>query len=334
MRRQKSISQISETSNVFGQLGYGWRTQTFIPSGGRKDEQGFLDAREVLCLTPAFRRDIQELRKRYQASYWEQGRQADREAEDLSLKWQNADPHWILWLVRCWDLGKNKAPPPFPISVVGAELAAQQKKLCNTSAFRTDIQSLQERHPTIYWGQSRQLASEAEELCQRWGIDGLYWIVWLVEHWDPDQAKLPPLDLRDDYPRPAPVLGSWFLKVESVIDDTTTGKAGKPLRATLTLYPGVSRRDIQAAGKAAMQALGPNRKLKGARPGLTDLDRALLRREFEKLGLPMPRKRTQMARTVALHMKQIGRSMSESAVGNELRLWLREKGQSVKTYAH
>ena len=217
---------------------------------------------------------------------------------------------------------------------MGAELAAQQKKLCNTSAFRTDIQSLQERHPTIYWGQSRQLASEAEELCQRWGIDGLYWIVWLVEHWDPDQAKLPPLDLRDDYPRPAPVLGSWFLKVESVIDDTKTGKAGKPLRATLTLYPSVSRRDIQAAGKAAMQAFGPNRKLKGARPRLTDLDRALLRREFEKLGLPMPRKRTQMARTVALHMKQIGRSMSESAVGNELRLWLREKGQSVKTYAH
>ena len=111
IKRQKSVSQISETSSVFGQLGYGWRTKTFIPSGGRKDEQGFLDAREALCLTPAFRRDIQELRKRYPASYWDQGRHADREAEELSRKWQIADPRWILWLVRCWNLGQRTAPP-------------------------------------------------------------------------------------------------------------------------------------------------------------------------------------------------------------------------------
>jgi hypothetical protein len=334
MKRQKNVRQISESSSVFGQLGYGWRTQTFIPSGSRKDEQGFLDAQEALCLIPAFRRDIQELRKRYPDSYWEQGRQANREAEDLSRKWQNADPHWILWLVRCWNFRQSKTPPLLPLYVVGAELSAQQKKLCNTSTFRTDIQSLQERYPTTYWAQGRELDSEAEALCQRWGIDGLHWVLWLAEHWDPDLEKLPAVNLRDDCPWSSPVLGSWSLKVESVKDNTKPAKTGKPLRAILTLYAGISLRDAHLAAKVALEALGPNRKLKGARPGLTNIDRAHLRREFKRLGLPMPRKRTQMARTVARRMKQIGRSMRESAVRKELYKWLREHGQSVKMYAH
>ena len=63
--------------------------------------------------------------------------------------------------------------------------------------FLADIQTLRERYPAPYWVQGRKLDSDAEALCRRWRIEGLYWVVWLVEHWNPDQVKLPPIDLRD-----------------------------------------------------------------------------------------------------------------------------------------
>lgn len=328
----KSVRPISESTSTFGQLTYRFRTQTFIPSGSRKDEQGFLKVREALCLTPAFRLDIQELRKRYPADYWEQGRHADRDAEEYGKKWQITAPQLILWLVQHWDPSGSNPPLQLPTFTMEPELARQLERLCQNSAFRCDIQALQQRYPASYWIKGYELSSEAQQLCARWGIDGLYWVIWLVEHWDPDKVKLPPFEPSDQLPRVTPVLRNWVLEIESIVDDAEKRKAGKPLRAMLTLYPGVSLRDVQVAAKVALRVLGPSKQRKGARPGLTEIDRSLIRREFEKLGIPSHRKRTQMAQTVARLMKQIGRPVSESAIAHELRQWLKEKGQSVKTY--
>ncbi len=332
VKRQKSVSQISESTSTFGQLTYRLRTQTFIPSGGRKDEQGFLRVREALCLTPAFRRDIQELRKRYPEGYWEQGRQADRDAEEYGEKWQITEPQWILWLVQHWHPDKTKSPPPLPTLTMESDLSKQLERLCQNSAFQRDIQVLQQRYPASYWAKGHELGSEAQQLCARWGIDGLYWVIWLVEQWNPGQTELPPIEPRDRLPSLIPVLGTWVLNVESIIDDVEKGNGGKPLRAMLTLHPGVSLREVQVAAKLALQALGPKKQRKGARPGLTAIDRALIRREFDKLGIPLHGKRTQMAQTATRLVIQSGRSISESAVAHELRQWLKEKGQQVKTY--
>ena len=327
-----TFRSISESTSRFSQLTYRLRTQTFLPRGGRKDEQGFLTTRKALCLIPAFRRDIQELRKRYPVSYWEQGHQADRDAQACAEKWRLTEPQWILWLVQRWNPSKTKSLPPLPTLTMPPSLLKLLKRLLRTSAFQRDILALRQRYPASYWAQGHELSSAAQQLCDRWKVDGLYWVIWLVEHWDPGHDELPPFEPNNRLPHLIPVLRKWVVTVESVIDDAEKGTAGQPFRATLTLYPGVSLRDVRAAAQIALQHLEPSTKMKGARPGLTDIDRTMLREEFEKLGIPANRTRARRVRMVADRMKQHGRVMSESVIANELRAWLREKGEPVKSY--
>lgn len=330
-KRPNTVKAIRESTSRFGQLTYLLRTQTFIPAGGRKDEKGFLKARTALCLVPAFRLEIQALRKRYAGTYWAQGQQADRDAQECAEKWRVTESQMILWLVQHWDPSQPNSPPIFPTFSMSSGLVKLLGRLCRTSAFQDDVQRLRECYPASYWVQGHKLSSEAEQLCDRWGIEGVHWVIWLVQHWDPDLADLPPFEPRDRLDL-LPVLRNWVLTIDSIIDDAEKGSAGKPLRATLTLYPGASLRDVRAAGQIALQQLEPSTKRKGARPGLTDIDRTVLREEFEKLGIPAHRTRTRMVRMVADRMKQHGRPMSESVIAHELRVWLHQKGEPVKQY--
>ena len=326
-----TVKAISESTSHFGQLTYRLRTQTVIPAGSRKDERGFLQARKTLCSVPAFLREIQSLRKRYPITYWEQGRQAIRDAQECAEKWQITEPHMILWLVQHWDSDQLNSPPIFPTVSMSSSLIKQLKGLCQDRAFQHDVQRLRGRYPCAYWIHGHELVSEAQQLCNRWGIEGLQWVIWLVEHWDPDLTDLPPFEPRDRLDL-LPVLRNWVLKIDSIVDETETGDAGRPLRATLTLYPGASLRDVRAAAQIALQQFEPGTKRKGARPGLTDIDRTMLREEFEKLRVPAHRTQRHMIGMVADRMKQHGRPMSESVIGNELRAWLRQKGEPVKQY--
>ncbi len=326
-----TVKAISESTSRFGQLTYLLRTQTIIPAGSRKDEKGFLEARQALCLVSAFRREIQALRKRYPITYWAQGRQADRDAQECAEKWRITEPHMILWLVQHWDPDQPNSPPIFPTFSMSSGLVEQLERLCQTSAFQHDVQRLRERYPASYWVGGHELSSEAQQLCNRWGIEGRQWVIWLVEHWDPDVSNLPPFEPRDRLDL-LPVLRNWVLSIDSIVDDAEKGEAGRPLRATLTLYPGASLRDVRAAGRIALQQLEPDTRKKGARPGLTDIDRTMLREEFEKLGIPARRARKRMVQMVSDCMKQHGRLMSESVIANELRGWLQLKGEPVKQY--
>lgn len=327
-----TVKAISESTSRFGQLTYLLRTQTIIPAGSRKDEKGFLKARKTLCSVPAFRREIQALRKRYPITYWEQGRQADCDAKACAEKWRIAEPYMILWLVQHWDSDQLNSPPIFPTVSMSFSLVKPLKRLCQDPAFQHDVHKLRECYPDSYWIQGHKLSSEAQQVCTRWGIEGLQWVIWLVEHWDPDLAELPPFEPRDRLDL-LPVLRNWVLTIDSIVDDVEKGGAGRPLRATLTLYPGASLRDVRAAAQIALQQFDPGTKRKGARPGLTDIDRTMLQEEFEKLGIPAHRTRRRTVQMVADRMKQQGRPMSESVIANELRAWLLQKGEPVKHYS-
>jgi len=206
---------------------------------------------------------------------------------------------------------------------------SQRDALCRNIAFRQEIQTFRELHlekmSQYDQVQSNKLTLDAERLCERWGFEGTEWVLWLLENWDPAQTELPPREPVEFMP----TLGSWVLKVEY---RTQPGIEERPYRAILNLKAGISVREAQRAATVAVKAMRSAAKAKGTRPGLTELDRELLREIFNELGLPQPRGREKAIEKAVTVMKERLRPLSRSKVAAEYRRWLKDQSQPVKHY--
>lgn len=197
------------------------------------------------------------------------------------------------------------------------------KALCSVTAFRKDIQQIRKellRRPVA-------IDQIVTKLCTDWKIaDGEEWVAWLIKHWDPTVEQYPPLS----QPPPVDSFSPWTIE-HNYHRDTKTGP-GVCRTAIIVLHAGVSRRDARRVAARAQEALDPSRH-RGGRPGLSDLERDMLRKEFAKLGIPKPYQRTAMCRKVQAACTQSGNPrFSLSLIGNEYRRWLQERGQPVRRY--
>ena len=150
-------------------------------------------------------------------------------------------------------------------------------------------------------------------------------MVWLIGHWDPTKTKQPPLN-----PDTHNSFSPWTIELNFL----QATKAGPEVArcATITLHAGVSGREAQRVVALAQKVLDPSNRRKG-RPGLTDMERARLRSEFAKLGIPKSQRRTAMIRKVQeACMRSGNRQLSTTVIGDELRDWLHENNQPVRRY--
>jgi len=111
-----------ENSTLEG--GYRRRVQILVPSSGRKDEQGYLRAWEILCHNKGFRREIQELQQRYQETLKKydahQANRASIDVERLCERWGIKGEGWVFWLMENWDLDQADLPPREPPEIMPA----------------------------------------------------------------------------------------------------------------------------------------------------------------------------------------------------------------------
>ncbi len=191
-------------------------------------------------------------------------------------------------------------------------------------SFRQQLQTLRQdmlSKPAGNWDQAIKWLCEEFEL-----TGGEELIKWLIQHWDPSTSAPPPLHAtlrpRSFYP--------WTIELQSQGEDPTGPKI--PRRAVVTFQAGVSSREAARAAAYAVDLLCAAQTVKKGRPGLTEIDRLVLHAEFEKYSIPQPQRRQAVIRKVAHTMKTHNRLMSQTAIGNEYRRWLKDKGHPVKRY--
>jgi hypothetical protein len=259
---------------------------------GAKGEQYRIEAWKTLCLTPAFREDIQHAQQELGREYWQQLPALQEAATQL---------HRHLF------------------------------EVCKAVEWRKGL-------IISYPGVRLQHEYLAHHLADKWGLadvyNGMRWLVWLLEHWDVSAQQLPLWDVPDTGSPSGRLLTPLFTSVTAGIEYVVRPEAGEkdttPRRAVIELFPGVSLEEARQVLEAAVQALGKSR-IKG-RPGLTDYDRALLRRLFEQHGLPRAQERLRMIRRIAEQMRAYGRTVSATKIGDELREWLKNQGERVRKY--
>ena len=188
-------------------------------------------------------------------------------------------------------------------------------------------QQLQELRQGMLGKPGSDLDWSIKLLCDEFEIKGgEEWIKWLIRAWNPSTSSKPPFNSglrpRNFYP--------WTIELQSQGEDLTDSKIAR--RAILTLNAGVSSREAQRAAAHAVDLLSSSRAIKRGRPGLTEIERLALYAEFEKYGTPKRQRRLAIIRRVAQTMKKQNRPMSQTAIGNEYRTWLKEKGHPVKQY--
>jgi hypothetical protein len=163
-------------------------------------------------------------------------------------------------------------------------------------------------------------------VCETWHIPKAEsWLKWLVDHWIPGTK---PNLLNCPY-RPASLM-HWRIDLIEVGPDETGPWTGR--QAVIVVNAGISEKEAQRAATCAVRLLKRQSIIRG-RPGLSEFDQQLLRRVFEDLGIPKPRRRSQMVAKVQEKMTTEGRAISRTAISKELRRWLIKKGQPVKRYS-
>ena len=243
------------------------------------------------------------------------------------------------------------------------------KRLCGNRDFRSDIKGLQQKYPPGYWrdhsGYLQKSLAVAEELrrevekiadafyqrsdpeyrvsinllpavelsfdcdskaiSQKWAVSDVRWIEWLVRNWDVTKPSMPPFGPQDR----GLLLDRWRVEFDyyvPYIGNTIIREARIVLRAPVSLSAAIT------AAETALRKLNAGEKVRKGRPGITDVDRANLRTIFERHGIPRPQERLKLIRKARSAMASLGRDISETTIGNELRRWLRTKGQPIKTY--
>lgn len=197
--------------------------------------------------------------------------------------------------------------------------------LCQIPAFRDDIIYIRRHLPSL---DSTAVESIATVICRSWKIlNGEAWVILLLRHWDPAAAKYPP----SVPPNPSEGFSPWTIEL-NYLQDMNTGQ-DVCRRAIITLNAGVSGREALRVAALAQQQLDRSTRRKG-RPGVTDIERDILRSMFVKLGPPKPSKRTATILKVQKDCTQLDhpRQFSKSVIGQELRQWLIEKEQRVRRY--
>lgn len=122
----------------------------------------------------------------------------------------------------------------------------------------------------------------------------------------------------------------WILKQDFLQETKKTPSVCQ--RATITLHAGISHRDAQRLVDFVLKSLGAS-KVRSGRPRLTDRERGMMHKEFDKLGIPKPAKRSAMISKVQKSLMANGcDKLSMTTIGNEMRKWLRTRGQSVRRY--
>jgi len=114
---------IREETSVLKE-GYRRRVQFLVPSSGRKDEQGYLRAWEILCRNKGFRQEIQGLQQRFQETLKKydanQANRASIDVERLCERWGIKGVEWVFWLMENWDLDQADLPPREPPEIMPA----------------------------------------------------------------------------------------------------------------------------------------------------------------------------------------------------------------------
>lgn len=277
------------TTISFPKVEYGPSLTISFPQD-RKGEQAYIEARNALYRNPAFRKDIQGLRRMFPSAHW---------------KKEN-----IWWPQLC-------------------ALERKLSTACETTSsdFRKQFPNVP--CVIVLPKVEHAIHSEAERICKKWGIatdlDSIRWVVWLVQYWNPANSdKLPPLAAEPKSNRT--LFYPWSLAFER--RGGPREKSTAPHKATITLRPGVSLRDALKLAKQAVDAFGATSKRKGSRPGFTDLDREALHAAFTQLGLPAKRAQKAMLYNVQQIMQGWGRSISHAAIRTEWRRWLVETGDA------
>ncbi len=140
------------------------------PEETRGRQQQYLDVRKRFCTTASFRKNICDLRQRYDAHYWNELPNWQRLANELHDEMEQG-----LWKLfdRFW--AKAGDAPVVPSITVTA-------------------------------GGTLRFNVEAEGLCREFGLEprDWRWVEWLVRHWDPRSSEVPdfelePLEIRPNF---------------------------------------------------------------------------------------------------------------------------------------
>ncbi len=223
---------------------------------------------------------------------------------------------------QCWD--STTFAPIFSRKTEGSFVDT-----CNLLlAIPSFMQQLQKLRQEMLSEPERNLDWSIESLCNEFKINGeKEWIKWLIQNWNPFASAPPPfnpeLRPRNFYP--------WTIELQSQGEDRTGPRI--PRRAVLTLNAGVSAHEAKRVAVYAVGLLCASQTIKQGRPSLTEIDRLMLHAEFKNCGIPQPQRRQEVIRRVAQTMKRQNRPMSQTAIGNEYRCWLKERGHPVRRYA-
>lgn len=199
-----------------------------------------------------------------------------------------------------------------------------RKSLCSLSRFQDAIKVGQK---CLSAGSLKEHI--AESICETWKItEGKDWVIWLLEHWNPLRSSLPPLS-SDAAVKSFP---PWMLQLDYLRETTNAPPICRVV--TITLHAGISKTDTQRLIQFVFKKL-PTAERIGGRPRLSDIERNILQTEFAELGIPKPARRKTMIRKVQKKLVSRGlRRISETAIGNVLRSWLIEQGQTVRRHHH
>lgn len=137
------------------------------PEETRGRQQDYLDVRKRFCTTPSFRKNICDLRRRYDAQYWRQVAKWQRLTKQLNKEltsgvWKLLDRFWA-------KAGDAPVVPSITFTV-----------------------------PHLRFN------TEADVLCRDFGLEerDSRWVEWLVRHWDPMSSEVPDFELEPLEVRP------------------------------------------------------------------------------------------------------------------------------------
>jgi len=190
------------------------------------------------------------------------------------------------------------------------------RELCSNPSFQRDIVEFRAAasRDTTMW-----IEYAAKELCREWRIDdGESWVLSLLQNWDPTTTAMP------TFPSLPGTFAPWNVSLEYQ-SDTVNGNPRRR-RAVITLNGGISEREARNAVRYAIERITPDESPRG-RPRLMEQERVALITIFNEWCITHARQRSKLI----AHASAIT-GLSRSRVAAELRKWLKERGQIIKTY--
>jgi hypothetical protein len=217
----------------------------------------------------------------------------------------------------CWRL-EVRGPIANQDQKTGQLFIDTERALCSIPAFRQEISRIQEQLKQSDFN----LGQISSHIASNWKIvNGANWVAWLIQNWDPTNQQHPPLNGSNSPESFCP----WTIELNYMREISTRQEVCRSV--TITLNAGVSSRDATAVAELAQKALDSSMVRKG-RPGLTDIEKQMLLKEFDKRGLPKSRKREQMVRNVQKKFPQF----KATVIRGELQRWLIDKKQKIRRY--